>query len=119
MKVDRRTILLIGIGLMLILTSVSILPLVQIAGASYSFSGVPYADKLDLIAHGTFRGAVYVGESRGLGFPPYTQTFDLPPDVKVKWADCMLVFGVAQRDTKAGCRRLLTSMTSVKHFSLA
>ncbi|MEA2076065.1 MAG: DUF3344 domain-containing protein [Euryarchaeota archaeon] len=75
-----KTILLIG------LIIVSIVPLVQIAGASYSFDGVPYPDKLDLVAHGTFKGGVYVGESYGLGFPPYKQTFDLPENVNIKWA---------------------------------
>lgn len=80
MRVAGKTILLIGIIM------VSILPLVQIAGASYSFDGVPYTDKLDLVAHGTFKGGVYVGESYGLGCPPYKQTFELPGDVNVKWA---------------------------------
>ena len=72
--------------LLIVIILVSILPLVQVAGAIYSFDGVPYADKLDLVAHGTLKGGVYVGESRGLGFPPYEQTFDLPEGVAVKWA---------------------------------
>ena len=80
MRVGGKTILLIGIII------VSIVPLVQIAGASYSFDGTPHPDKLDLVAHSTFKGGVYVGESYGLGFPPYKQTFDLPENVNIKWA---------------------------------
>lgn len=82
MRVDGKTILLTG------LIIVSIVPLVQIAGASYSFDGTPpYPDKLDLVAHSTFKGGVYVGESYGLGFfPPYKQTFDLPENATIKWA---------------------------------
>lgn len=59
---------------------------VHSAGAIYSFDGVPYPDRLDLIAHGTFRGGVYIGEARGLGFPPYEQTFELPEKITVRWA---------------------------------
>ncbi len=58
----------------------------QTAGASYSFDGTPYADKLDLVAHGNFNGGVYVGESHKLADPPFTQTFAVPENVRVKWA---------------------------------
>jgi len=61
-----------------------VLLLVPIAGASYSFDGVPYTDKLDLVAHGTLKGGVYIGESQKLDFPPCTRTFNVPGDVK--WA---------------------------------
>jgi len=61
-----------------------VLLLVPIAGASYSFDGIPYPDKLDLVAHGTLKGGVYIGESHKLDFPPCTQTFTVPGDVK--WA---------------------------------
>ncbi|MGB2841332.1 MAG: DUF3344 domain-containing protein [Halobacteriota archaeon] len=64
----------------------SILLPIQIAGASYSFDGMPYTDKLDLVAHGTFKGGVYVSESYRLDFPPCTRTFAVPEEVKVKWA---------------------------------
>ena len=70
----------------LLISILSILLLAQIAGASYSFDGVPYTDKLDLVAHGTFKGGVYVGESYRLDFPPCTRTFAVPEDVKIKWA---------------------------------
>jgi subtilase family serine protease len=79
-SVEDKTAILIGIIL------VSIVSLVQVAGAIYSFDGVPYPDKLDEVAHGTLKGGVYVGESRGLGFTPYEQTFELPEKVTVKWA---------------------------------
>jgi hypothetical protein len=61
-----------------------VLLLVPIAGASYSFDGVPYTDKLDLVAHGTLKGGVYIGESQKLDFPPCTRTFNVPGEVK--WA---------------------------------
>ena len=89
----RKTIkLLIGITSILLLT--------QIAGAIYSFDGVPYADKLDLVAHGTFKGGIYVGESHELDFPPCTRTFAVPEDVKVKWARLYVgVWGGTERYT--------------------
>jgi subtilase family serine protease len=80
MRVEEKNILLLGLVL------VSILSLVQMGGASYSFDGVPYSDKLDLVSHGSFKGSVYVGETRGLDFPPYEQSFELPENIKVKWA---------------------------------
>ena len=76
----EKIIVLLLIGIL------SILLLIQIAVASYSFDGVPYTDKLDLVAHGTFKGGVYVGESYRLDFPPCTRTFAVPEEVKVKWA---------------------------------
>jgi subtilase family serine protease len=79
-SVEDKTTIIIGI------ISVSIVLLVQVAGALYSFDGVPYPDKLDLVAHGTVKGGVYVGESRGLDLPPYEQTFALSEEVTVKWA---------------------------------
>jgi subtilase family serine protease len=79
-SVEDKTAIVIGIIL------VSIVLFVPIAGAIYSFDGVPYPDKLDEVAHGTVNGGVYVGESRGLGFTPYEQTFELPDEVTVKWA---------------------------------
>jgi subtilase family serine protease len=68
------------------LTMLGIILSVHIAGAIYSFDGVPYPGKLDLVAHGTFKGGVYIGEARGLGFPPYEQTFELPDKITVRWA---------------------------------
>jgi len=68
------------------LVLLSLLTLVPLAGAIYSFDGVPYSDRLDLVAHGTLRGGVYVGESRGLDFPPYEQHYQLPAGIEVKWA---------------------------------
>jgi len=45
---------------------------VQVSGASYAFDGVPYPDKLDLVAHGTFKCGIYVGESYELAKPHYS-----------------------------------------------
>ncbi len=59
---------------------------VPLAGAIYAFDGVPFPDKLELAAQGSLPGGVYVGESRGLGFPPYEQSFELPAGIRVKWA---------------------------------
>ncbi len=92
-KMKRVTIaLLLGIT--------GILLLVQVSGASYAFDGVPYPDKLDLVAHGTFKGGVYVGESHALDFPPCTRTFAVPEGVKVKWARLYVgVWGGTERYT--------------------
>ena len=92
-KMKRATIaLLLGIT--------GILLLVQVSGASYAFDGVPYPDKLDLVAHGTFKGGVYVGESHALDFPPCTRTFAVPEGVKVKWARLYVgVWGGTERYT--------------------
>jgi subtilase family serine protease len=73
-----------------------VLLLVPIAGASYSFDGVPYTNKLDLVAHGTLKGGVYTGESQKLDFPPCTRTFNVPGNVK--WARLYLgVWGGTER----------------------
>ena len=73
-KMKRATIaLLLGIT--------GILLLVQVSGASYAFDGVPYPDKLDLVAHGTFKCGIYVGESYELAKPPCTRTFALPDEL--------------------------------------
>lgn len=84
----------------LLLGIAGILLLVQVSGASYAFDGVPYPDKLDLVAHGTFKGGVYVGESHALDFPPCTRTFAVPEGVKVKWARLYVgVWGGTERYT--------------------
>ena len=89
---EKTITLLIGIT--------SILLLVQVAGAIYSFDGVPYTDKLDLVAHGSFKGGVYVGESHRLDFPPCTRTFAVPENVEVKWARLYVgVWGGTERYT--------------------
>ena len=92
-KMKRVTIaLLLGIT--------GILLLVQVSGASYAFDGVPYPDKLDLVAHGTFNCGIYVGESYELAKPPCTRTFALPEDTKVKWARLYVgVWGGTERYT--------------------
>ena len=83
-----------------LISILSILLLAQIAEAIYSFDGVPYTDKLDLVAHGTFKGGVYVGESHRLDFPPCTRTFPVPEDVKVKWGRLYVgVWGGTERYT--------------------
>ena len=84
----------------LLLGITGILLLVQVSGASYAFDGVPYPDKLDLVAHGTFKGGVYVGESHALAKPPCTRTFAVPEGVKVKWARLYVgVWGGTEKHT--------------------
>lgn len=61
-----------------------ILLLSQTAEAMYSFDGAPYTDRLDIVAHGTLKGGVYIDGGYGLKFTPYTHTFDLPRNIK--WA---------------------------------
>ncbi|MBU4138885.1 MAG: DUF3344 domain-containing protein [Euryarchaeota archaeon] len=63
---------------------VIILLLSQTAEAMYSFEGVPYPDKLNIAAHGTLKGGVYIDGGYGLKFTPYAHTFDLPGGIK--WA---------------------------------
>ena len=51
------------------------------ASADYNFDGVPYTDKLEMVAHGTVNGSVYVDGGHGIGnarSPPYTQGFNVP-----------------------------------------
>ena len=55
------------------------------ASADYNFDGVPYTDKLEMVAHGTVKGGVYVDGGHGLGTTPYTQSFNVPEGT-VKWA---------------------------------
>ncbi|HDS46282.1 MAG TPA: DUF3344 domain-containing protein [Methanomicrobia archaeon] len=86
----------LGMGLLLLL---GLTLLVPGAGALYSFDGVPYHDRLDLAAHGSLQGGIYVGESRGLGFPPYEQNFELPAGVQISWARLYVgVWGGTERD---------------------
>jgi subtilase family serine protease len=56
-----------------------------LAGASYSFEGIP----LTLEAQGTFRGDVYIEGGHGLSFSPYVQSFDVPEGT-VRWA-CLYI----------------------------
>lgn len=59
--------------------------LLPLAGASYSFEGIPLA----LEAQGTFKGDIYVDGGHGLSFSPYTQSFDVP-EGSVRWA-CLYI----------------------------
>ncbi|RZN43447.1 MAG: DUF3344 domain-containing protein [Methanophagales archaeon ANME-1-THS] len=79
-QMNHKNFLLAGLAMLGIILAV------HTAGALYSFDGVPYPDKLDLVAHGTFKGGVYISEARGLGFPPYEQMFELPDKITVRWA---------------------------------
>jgi subtilase family serine protease len=54
---------------------------ISLAGASYSFEGMPFVPD----AQGTLRGEFYVDGGHGLGFPPYSQSFDVPEGT-VRWA---------------------------------
>ena len=72
--------------LILILIFLFIL-LIPVAQAHYSFNGKP----LEIAAQGTINGGLYIDGGHGLGFPPYSQEFDVP-DGSLKWA--RLYFGV-------------------------
>jgi len=61
--------------------------LIPVAQAHYSFDGKP----LEIAAQGTINGGLYIDGGNGLGFPPYSQEFNVP-DGTLKWA--RLYFGV-------------------------
>ncbi len=89
-----------------------VLLLVPIAGASYSFDGVPYTDKLDLVAHGTLKGGVYLGRARSLTSRRAQER--LTCRAMSSGLGCTLAFGVAPSDTKAGYTQHLMDTSSVK-----
>ncbi len=64
-------------GLIILMLSIFI-PAVQ---ASYSFEGIPF----EIASQGTVNGGVYIDGGHGLGFPPYSQEFDVP-DGHIRWA---------------------------------
>ena len=55
--------------------------LIPLAGADYSYEGIAFA----LDAQGTLNGELYVDGGHGLGFTPYSQTFNVPDGI-VRWA---------------------------------
>lgn len=55
--------------------------LIPAAQANYSFNGRP----LEIAAQGTINGGLYIDGGHGLGFPPYSQEFNVP-DGTLKWA---------------------------------
>ncbi len=61
---------------------VVMLSTVNIALADYDFDGVPYTDQLEMVAHGSIKGGVYVDGGHGIGnaksSPYYTQSFSIP-----------------------------------------
>ena len=61
---------------------VVMLSTVNIALADYDFDGVPYTDELEMVAHGSIKGGVYVDGGHGIGnarsSPYYTQSFSVP-----------------------------------------
>ena len=78
MKPVRSLYLCIVIAAMLTL-------LVHPVLADYNFDGVPSTDQLVGAAYGTINGGVYVDGGHGVGFSPYTQSFNVP-EGEVKWA---------------------------------
>jgi subtilase family serine protease len=78
MKPVRSLYLCIVIAAMLTL-------LVHPVLADYNFDGVPSTDQLVGAAYGTINGGVYVDGGHGVGFSPYTQSFNVP-ESEVKWA---------------------------------
>ncbi|NIA02925.1 MAG: DUF3344 domain-containing protein [Nitrospirae bacterium] len=49
--------------------------------ATYSYEGIPFS----IASQGTVNGGVYIDGGHGLGFPPYSQEFDVP-DGSIRWA---------------------------------
>ena len=67
---------------------IAVLPLLSIypAMADYNFDGVPFTDRLDEVKQGTVKeGGVYVDGGHGVGFSPYTQSFNVP-EGEITWA---------------------------------
>jgi len=67
---------------------IAMLPLLSVhpAMADYNFDGVPFTDRLDEVKQGTVKeGGIYVDGGHGVGFSPYTQSFNVP-EGEVKWA---------------------------------
>ncbi|MCD4841554.1 MAG: DUF3344 domain-containing protein [Methanosarcinales archaeon] len=55
------------------------------AMADYNFDGVPKTDELEEVEQGTVKGGVYIDGGHGVGFSPYTQSFNVP-EGNVTWA---------------------------------
>jgi len=53
--------------------------------AEYKFDGVPEKDKLEEVRQDSVKGGVYVDGGHGVGFSPYTQSFNVP-EGNVTWA---------------------------------
>jgi len=70
--------------LILIFLFILLIPAVQ---AHYSFDGIPF----EIAAQGIINGGLYIDGGHGLGFPPYSQEFNVP-DGSLKWA--RLYFGI-------------------------
>ena len=67
---------------------IAMLPLLSVhpAMADYNFDGVPFTDRLDEVKQGTVKeGGVYVDGGHGVGFSPYTQSFNVP-EGEITWA---------------------------------
>ena len=72
--------------------------------ADYDFDGVPFTDQLEMVAHGSIKGGVYVDGGHGVGnarsSPYYTQSFSIP-DGKIVFS--RLYVGVwGSSETKSG-----------------
>ena len=67
--------------IVLFIIPIFLLASVDLALASYSYEGMPFAPD----AQGTFRGEFYMDGGHGLGFSPYSQNFDVP-EGSVLWA---------------------------------
>jgi subtilase family serine protease len=55
------------------------------AMADYNFDGVPKTDELEEVEQDTVEGGVYIDGGHGIGFSPYTQSFNVPGD-EITWA---------------------------------
>ncbi|MCQ1535812.1 DUF3344 domain-containing protein [Methanosarcina sp. KYL-1] len=63
------------------LVFVLLILLVPVSEARYSYEGMPF----EMDAQGTIQGNMYLSGGHGLGFPPYSQSFDVPGG-SVLWA---------------------------------
>ena len=81
---DSRKIKL-NIFLSCVLIAVLVLLSTSSAVADYNFEGVPEKDKLEEVEQDNVKGGVYVDGGHGIGFSPYTQSFNVP-EGNVTWA---------------------------------
>ena len=58
---------------------------IHTAMADYNFDGFPKTDELEEVEQGSIKGGVYIDGGHGVGFSPYTQSFNVPGG-EVKWA---------------------------------
>lgn len=77
-----ETKIMAHIFLSCVVIAVLLLLSIQPVMADYDFDGVPFTDQLEMVAHGSIKGGVYVDGGHGIGnarsSPYYTQSFSIP-----------------------------------------